>query len=104
MVLNTLYTACGVLLGFVFMSIMPKINALTKRGNDLALTLRELEDAYGLSYERVKRLAGLPGFPLVEGVVIPSDFDLWRRGLSQHQLAHEAPKHHVGHTAYGQAR
>ncbi len=83
---------------------MPKVNALTKRGSDLALTLRELEEAYGLSYERVKRLAGLPGFPLVEGVVIPSDFDLWRRGLNQHQLAHEAPKHHVGHTAYGQAR
>jgi hypothetical protein len=49
---------------------MPKTDALTKRGRDLALTLRELEDAYGLSYERVRRLAGLPGFPLVEGVVI----------------------------------
>lgn len=83
---------------------MPKIDALTKRGSDLALTLRELEDAYGLSYERVKRLAGLPGFPLVEGVVIPSDFDLWRRERIQHQLAHEAPKHHVGHTAYAPAR
>ena len=85
---------------------MPKVrvSALTKRGNDLALTLRELEEAYGLSYERVRRLAGLPGFPLVEGVVIPSDFDLWRRVLTQHQLAHEAQKHRGDHTAYAPAR
>jgi hypothetical protein len=104
MVLNTLYTACEVLRTNVIISIMPKISPLTKRESDLALTLRELEDAYGLSYERVKRLAGLPGFPLVEGVVIPSDFDFWRRERIQHQLAHEAPKHHVGHTAYAPAR
>ena len=33
----------------IYVSTMPKIDALTKRGRDLALTLRELEDAYGLS-------------------------------------------------------
>ena len=63
--------------------------AMKLRQENRALSLRQLGAAYGLGYVRVKRMQALPGFPLLAGKVIPSDFDRWRliqTGLnSQHR-------------------
>jgi hypothetical protein len=45
------------------------------RQEDKALSLRQLGAAYGLGYVRIKQMQSLPGFPLIAGKVIPSDFD-----------------------------
>ena len=63
--------------------------AMKLRQENRALSLRQLGAAYGLGYVRIKQMQALPGFPLIAGKVIPSDFDRWRlmqTGLnSQHR-------------------
>lgn len=49
-----------------------------KRNLDLALSLRELGTAYGITYGRIARMRECNGFPLLEGIIMPSDFDRWR--------------------------
>ena len=55
-----------------------RISAHEKRRLDLALSLRELSIAYGLTYARICKIRECAGFPILEGVVVPSDFDSWR--------------------------
>ena len=66
--------------------------AMKLRQENRALSLRQLGAAYGLGYVRIKQMQALPGFPLIAGKVIPSDFDQWRlmqTGLSsQHRGDH----------------
>jgi hypothetical protein len=69
-----------------------------------ALTLRELQAEYGLSYMRLRRLARLPGFPLIEGVVFEKDFDEWRREHYRSRHTGEAPQLDAGRTAGESAR
>jgi hypothetical protein len=52
--------------------------AMKLRQQNQALSLRQLGAAYGLGYVRIKQMRELPGFPLLAGKVIPSDFDRWR--------------------------
>jgi len=52
--------------------------AMKLRQQNQALSLRQLGAAYGLGYVRIKQMQALPGFPLLAGKVIPSDFDQWR--------------------------
>ena len=52
--------------------------AIKLRQENRALSLRQLGAAYGLGYVRIKQMRELPGFPLLAGKVIPSDFDRWR--------------------------
>ena len=66
--------------------------AMKLRQENRALSLRQLGAAYGLGYVRIKQMQALPGFPLIAGKVIPSDFDRWRMmqttGLnSQHRAS-----------------
>ena len=53
-------------------------SAMKLRQENRALSLRQLGAAYGLGYVRIKQMQALPGFPLIAGKVIPSDFDRWR--------------------------
>jgi len=67
-------------------------SAMKLRQENRALSLRQLGAAYGLGYVRIKQMQSLPGFPLIAGKVIPSDFDRWRMmqttGLnSQHRAS-----------------
>ena len=55
-----------------------KVVAMKLRQENRALSLRQLGAAYGLGYVRIKQMQALPGFPLLAGKVIPSDFDQWR--------------------------
>ena len=76
--------------------------AMKLRQQNQALSLRQLGAAYGLGYVRIKQMLELPGFPLIAGKVIPSDFDRWRliqaAGLnSQHRVSRP-------HSAVGKAR
>ena len=52
--------------------------AMKLRQENRALSLRQLGAAYGLGYVRIKQMQALPGFPLIAGKIIPSDFDQWR--------------------------
>ena len=52
--------------------------AMKLRQENRALSLRQLGAAYGLGYVRIKQMQALPGFPLIAGKVIPTDFDRWR--------------------------
>ena len=52
--------------------------AMKLRQQNQALSLRQLGAAYGLGYVRIKQMQALPGFPLIAGKIIPSDFDQWR--------------------------
>ena len=52
--------------------------AMKLRQENQALSLRQLGAAYGFGYVRIKQMQALPGFPLIAGKVIPSDFDRWR--------------------------
>ena len=61
-----------------------------------ALTLRELQAEYGLSYMRLRRMTRLPGFPLIEGVVFEKDFDEWRREHYRSRHTGEAPQLDAG--------
>ena len=68
------------------------------RQENRALSLRQLGAAYGLGYVRIKQMQALPGFPLIAGKVIPSDFDRWRlmqTGLSSLHRA-DRPRSAVG--------
>ena len=69
-----------------------------------ALTLRELQAEHGLSYMRLRRLARLPRFPLIEGVVFEKDFDEWRREHYRNRHTGEALQLDAGRTADGSAR
>ena len=76
--------------------------AMKLRQENRALSLRQLGAAYGLGYVRIKQMQALPGFPLIAGKVIPSDFDRWRlmqtTGLnSQHRASRP-------HSAVGKVR
>ena len=53
-------------------------SAMKLRQENRALSLRQLGAAYGLGYARIKQMQAMPGFPLIAGKVIPSDFDQWR--------------------------
>ena len=79
-----------------------KVVAMKLRQENQALSLRQLGAAYGLGYVRIKQMQALPGFPLIAGKVIPSDFDQWRMmrttGLSS---LHRASR---PHSAVGKAR
>jgi len=76
--------------------------AMKLRQENQALSLRQLGAAYGFGYVRIKQMQSLPGFPLIAGKVIPSDFDQWRlirtTGLSS---LHRASR---PHSAVGKAR
>lgn len=52
--------------------------AMKLRQENQALSLRQLGAAYGFGYVRIKQMQALPGFPMIAGKVIPSDFDQWR--------------------------
>ena len=72
--------------------------AMKLRQENRALSLRQLGAAYGLGYVRIKQMQALPGFPLLAGKVIPSDFDRWRlmqTGLSSLHRA-DRPRSAVG--------
>ena len=72
--------------------------AMKLRQENQALSLRQLGAAYGFGYVRIKQMQALPGFPLIAGKVIPSDFDLWRlmqTGLSSLHRA-DRPRSAVG--------
>ena len=79
---------------------MNDISARLRR-EDRALSLRQLGAAYGLGYVRIKQMQALPGFPLIAGKVIPSDFDRWRLMLSVPSSQHRASR---PHSAAGKAR
>ena len=64
------------------------------RQENRALSLRQLGAAYGLGYVRVKRMQALPGFPLMAGKVIPSDFDRWRVMQTAPNSLHRASRLH----------
>ena len=76
--------------------------AMKLRQQNQALSLRQLGAAYGLGYVRIKQMRELPGFPLIAGKVIPSDFDRWRlmqtTGLNSQHRANRP------HSAVGKAR
>ena len=76
--------------------------AMKLRQQNQALSLRQLGAAYGLGYVRIKQMRELPGFPLIAGKVIPSDFDRWRlmqtAGLSSQHRASRP------HSAAGKVR
>jgi hypothetical protein len=65
-------------MGFTAGNGRVRISAHEKRKLDLAMSLRELSIAYGLTYARICKLRECAGFPILEGVVVPSDFDRWR--------------------------
>jgi hypothetical protein len=71
------------------------------RQEDKALSLRQLGAAYGLGYVRIKQMQSLPGFPLIAGKVIPSDFDSWRAQLFGPNSLHRASR---PHSAVGKVR
>lgn len=71
------------------------------RREDRALSLRQLGSAYGLGYVRIKQMQALPGFPLIAGKVIPSDFDQWR--VAQSGLSSRRPVNRL-RSAVGKAR
>ena len=75
--------------------------AMKLRQQNQALSLRQLGAAYGLGYVRIKQMQALPGFPLIAGKVIPSDFDRWRLMLSVPSSQHRASR---PHSAVGKAR
>ena len=70
------------------------------RQADKALSLRQLGAAYGLGYVRIKQMQSLPGFPLIAGKVIPSDFDRFRAQLFGPCSQHRASR---SHSAAGKA-
>ena len=75
--------------------------AMKLRQENRALSLRQLGAAYGLGYVRIKRMQALPGFPLLAGKVIPSDFDRWRLMQTALSSLHRGDR---PHSAVGKAR
>ena len=43
--------------------------------------MKSLAAAYGYAYGKVRSMSLMPGFPMVAGRIIPSDFDRWRDEL-----------------------
>ena len=66
-----------------------------------AVSLRQLQRIYGLSYGKIRKLVKLPGFPIVEGVAFPRDFDDWRREYYRSQHTVSAPPPDGGRKAGG---
>jgi hypothetical protein len=67
-------------------------SAMKLRQENRALSLRQLGAAYGLGYLRIKQMQALPGFPLLAGKVIPSDFDRWRLMQTGLNLLHRGDR------------
>ncbi len=78
-----------------------KVVAMKLRQQNQALSLRQLGAAYGLGYVRIKQMQALPGFPLLAGKVIPSDFDQWRLMQTGLNSQHRGDR---PHSAVGKAR
>ena len=76
--------------------------AMKLRQQNQALSLRQLGAAYGLGYVRIKQMLELPGFPLIAGKIIPSDFDRWR--LMQTTGLNSLHRASRPHSAAGKAR
>jgi len=76
--------------------------AMKLRQENRALSLRQLGAAYGLGYVRIKQMQALPGFPLIAGKIIPSDFDRWR--LMQTTGLNSLHRANRPHSAAGKAR
>lgn len=53
--------------------------ARVKRGFNQAMNLRELAAAYGYAYGKMLAMSRHSKFPIVMGMVVPEDFDQWRR-------------------------
>jgi len=68
--------------------------AMKLRQENQALSLRQLGAAYGFGYVRIKQMQALPGFPLIAGKVIPSDFDRWRLMQAGLSSLHRASRPH----------
>lgn len=68
--------------------------AMKLRQQNQALSLRQLGAAYGFGYVRIKQMQALPGFPLIAGKVIPSDFDRWRLMQTGLSSLHRASRPH----------
>jgi len=75
--------------------------AIKLRQENQALSLRQLGAAYGFGYVRIKQMQALPGFPLIAGKVIPSDFDRWRLMQTAPNSLHRGDR---PHSAVGKAR
>lgn len=56
-------------------------DCLKKRHANQALNMKSLAAAYGYAYGKVRSMSLMPGFPMVAGRIIPSDFDRWRDEL-----------------------
>ena len=59
-----------------------KINAVLSRAHEKRtlnqpLNLRELSEAYGITYYRARLLSFEAGFPIVRGLVFPQAFEAW---------------------------
>lgn len=64
------------------MKTPPLTPALTERWKQgLPVTLPQLAAVNGLTYEQVRKLAAMPGFPKVAGKIWPEDFVRWRRAI-----------------------
>ncbi len=64
------------------MKTPPLTPALAERWKQgLPVTLPQLAAVNGLTYEQVRKLAAMQGFPKVAGKIWPEDFVLWRRGV-----------------------
>jgi len=75
--------------------------AMKLRQENQALSLRQLGAAYGFGYVRIKQMQALPGFPLIAGKVVPSDFDCWRLLQTDPNSLHRVSR---PHSAVGKAR
>jgi hypothetical protein len=68
--------------------------AMKLRQENRDLSLRQIGAAYGLGYTRIKQMQALPGFPMLAGKVIPSDFDRWRLMQTGLSSLHRASRPH----------
>lgn len=66
--------------------------ALTKRGFNQALNLRELSAAYGMAYSKIRRLSLAEDFPISHGVVFPKSFDKWMAAGSRRSRVSVGPR------------
>lgn len=76
--------------------------ARVKRVFNQAMNLRELAAAYGYSYGKMLAISRQAGFPSVLGLVVPEDFDRWRRELvAQNQSTPADRPRRAGRTSHG---
>lgn len=79
-------------------------DARVKRGFNLAMNLRELAAAYGYAYGKMLAMSRQAGFPAVMGMVVPEDFDRWRREVvAQGQPIGVGPARRGGRRSHGSA-